>query len=327
MTRISIYGAGAIGGYLGAQLALTGVDVTLIARGAHLEAMQKHGLKLLIDGEERLAHPRCTADPAQVGPQDYVFITLKAPSVPGIVEDLLPLLGPETAVVTAVNGLPWWYFYQLEGPWQNYQLESIDPGGKQWRMIGPERAIGCVVYPATEVVAPGVIQHIDGNRFSLGEPNGEKSNRVTCLSQILQQAGFKAPIRNQIRNEIWVKLWGNLAFNPMSALTGATLDVIASDPGTRSVARAMMLEAQEIGEKLGVRFGVDIEQRIAGAEAVGAHKTSMLQDLERGRPMEIDALLTVVQELGRLVEVHTPIIDVVLALVKQRAQIAGCYSG
>lgn len=327
MTRISIYGAGAIGGYLGVQLALTGVDVTLIARGAHLEAMQKQGLKLLIDGEERLAHPRCTADPAKVGPQDYVFITLKAPSVPGIVENLLPLLGPETAVVTAVNGIPWWYFYQLEGPWRNYQLESIDPGGKQWRMIGPERAIGCVVYPATEVVAPGVIQHMAGNRFSLGEPNGEKSDRVTRLSQILQQASFKAPIRNQIRNEIWVKLWGNLAFNPISALTGATLDVIASDPGTRSVARAMMLEAQEIGEKLGVRFGVDIEQRIAGAEAVGAHKTSMLQDLERGRPMEIDALLTVVQELGRLVEVHTPIIDVVLALVKQRARIAGCYSG
>ncbi|MBI1878853.1 MAG: 2-dehydropantoate 2-reductase [Chloroflexi bacterium] len=325
MTRICIYGAGAIGGYLGVQLALAGEDVTMIARGAHLEAMQQHGAKLLIDGEERVAHPRLTADPAQAGPQDYVFITLKAPSVPAIVENLLPLLGPDTAVVTAVNGIPWWYFYQLAGPWQNYQLESVDPGGKQWRMIGPERTIGCVVYPATEVIAPGVIRHVDGNRFSLGEPNGEKSQRVTRLSQILQQAGFKALVRNQIRHEIWVKLWGNLAFNPISALTCATLNMIASDPGTRAVARAMMVEAQAIGDRLGVRFGVDIEQRIAGAEAVGAHKTSMLQDLERGRPMEIDALLTVVQELGRLVEVQTPIIDVVLALVKQRARVAGCY--
>jgi 2-dehydropantoate 2-reductase len=183
------------------------------------------------------------------------------------------------------------------------------------------------VYPATEVIAPGVIKHVEGNRFSLGEPNGEKSERVARLSQVLQQAGFKAPVRSQIRNEIWVKLWGNLAFNPISVLTCATLDVIASDPGTRAVARAMMLEAQAIGEKLGIRFGVDIEQRIDGAEAVGAHKTSMLQDLERGRPMEIDALLTVVQELGQLVEVQTPIIDVVLALVKQRARMAGCYWG
>lgn len=323
--QICLYGAGAIGGYLGVQLALAGADVTLIARGAHLEAMQKNGLKLLIDGEERLAHPRCTNDPAEVGPQDYVIITLKAPAVPGIVETMQPLLGPETAVVTAVNGIPWWYFYRLEGPWLNRRLESVDPGGKQWDMIGPERAIGCVVYPATEIAEPGVIRHIDGNRFSLGEPSGEKSERIGRLSQILTKAGFKAPIRAQIRNEIWVKLWGNLSFNPISALTHATLDVIATDPGTQAVARAMMLEAQAIGDKLGVRFGIDVEQRIAGAAAVGAHKTSMLQDLERGRPMEIDALLAVVQELGRLVEVKTPTIDIVLPLVQQRARVAGCY--
>lgn len=323
--RICLYGAGAIGGYLGVQLALAGVDVTLIARGPHLEAMQKNGLKLLIDGEERLAQPRCTNNPAEAGPQDYVVITLKAPSVPGIVEALQPLLGPETVVVTAVNGIPWWYFYRLEGPWLNHRLESVDPGGKQWAMIGPERAIGCVIYPATEIAEPGVIRHIDGNRFSLGEPSGEKSERVGRLSQILTKAGLKAPIRAQIRNEIWVKLWGNLSFNPISALTHATLDVIATDPGTQAVARAMMLEAQAIGDKLGVRFGVDIEQRIAGAAAVGAHKTSMLQDLERGRPMEIDALLTVVQELARLVELKTPTIDIVLPLIQQRARVAGCY--
>ncbi len=323
--RICIYGAGAIGGYLGVQLALAGEEVTLIARGPHLAAMQKNGLKLLIGDEERVAQPRSTNDPAEAGPQDYVIITLKAPSVPGIVDLIQPLLGPETAVVTAVNGIPWWYFYQLEGPWRDYRLKSVDPGGQQWEKIGPERVIGCVVYPATEVSEPGVIQHIDGNRFSLGEPGGEKSERVRQLSKALNKAGFKAPIRAQIRNEIWVKLWGNLTFNPISALTHATLDVIATDPGTQTVVRAMMLEAQTIGEKLGVRFGVDIDRRIAGAAAVGAHKTSMLQDLERGRSMEIDALLTVVQEMGRLVEVETPTIDVVLPLIQQRARVAGCY--
>ncbi len=323
MTRICIYGAGAIGGYLGEELARAGEDVTLITRGAHLEAMQRQGVRLLIKGEQRVAYPPCTSDPAEAGPQDYVFITLKAPSVPGVVERMQPLLGPQTAVVWGVNGLPWWYFYQLEGPWKNYQLQSVDPGAVQWSGIGPERILGCVVYPAVEVAAPGVIRHIEGNRFSLGEPGGEKSERVTRLSQALQKAGFKAPVRSQIRNEIWVKLWGNLAFNPISVLTCATLDVIAADPGTRSVVRVMMQEAKEIGEKLGVRFGVDTEQRIAGAGAVGAHKTSMLQDLERGRPLEIDALVTAVQELGRLVGVSTPAIDTVLALVKLRARMAG----
>ena len=323
--RICIYGAGAIGGYLGAQLALAGLDVSLIARGAHLAAMQAHGVKLLIDGEERVARPVCMDDPAELGPQDYVFITLKAPSVPGVLEKMQPLLGADTAVVTAVNGIPWWYFYQLAGPWQDHQLRSIDPDGKQWQLIGPERAIGCVVYPAAEVIEPGVIRHVNGNRFSLGEPDGTKTERVAQLSRVLQQAGFKAPIRNQIRNEIWVKLWGNLSFNPISVLTHATLDVIASDPGTRRIVEAMMLEARQIGEQLGARFGIDVEQRIDGAGAVGAHKTSMLQDLERGRTMEIDALLTVVQEMGRLVDVRTPVIDVVLSLVQQRARTAGCY--
>ena len=323
--RICIYGAGAIGGYLGVQLARAGEEVTLIARGPHLKAMQTEGLKLRIGGEEHLAHPTCTNDPAEVRSQDYVIITLKAPSIPGIVDTIRPLLGPETAVVTAYNGIPFWYFYRLEGAWRDHRLESVDPRGEQWEKIGPERAIGCVVYPATEVSEPGVIQHIDGDRFSVGEPSGEKTDRVKKLSDSLRRAGLKAPLRAHIRNEIWVKLWGNLCFNPISALTLATLDVIATQPGTRTVARAMMLEAQAIGEKLGVRFGVDVERRIAGAAAVGAHKTSMLQDLERGRPMEIDALLTVVQEMGRLVEVDTPTIDVVLPLLQQRARIAGCY--
>ncbi len=322
--RICIYGAGAIGGYLGVQLTLAGEDVTLIARGPHLAAMRQNGLKLLIDGEERVAHPRCTDDPAEAGPQDYVIVTLKAHSVPGVVDVMQPLLGPDTAVVTATNGIPWWYFYGLEGQWRDHRLESVDPGGTQWDEIGPERAIGCVVYPATEVAEPGVIRHLDGNRFTLGEPTGDKTERVQALSQALISAGFRAPVRD-IRDELWVKLWGNLTFNPISALTLETLDVVATDPGTRGVARAMMLEAQAIGEKVGVRFKVDVDRRIDGAAAVGAHRTSMLQDLDKGRPMEIDALVSAVQEMGRLVDLPTPTVDVVLALVRQRARAAGCY--
>jgi 2-dehydropantoate 2-reductase len=322
--RICIYGAGAIGTYLGVDLTLAGEDVTLIARGTHLEAMQRNGAKLLIDGEERVAHPRCTSDPAEVGPQDYVIVALKSHSVPGVVDTMQPLLGPDTAVVTATNGVPWWYFYELEGPWEGHRLDSVDPGGVQWDGIGPERAIGCVVYPATEVVEPGVVRYVEGNRFTLGEPSGEKTERVRALSEAFIAAGFRAPVRD-IRDEIWLKLWGNLSFNPISALTQATLDVVATDEGTQGVARSMMLEAREIGEKLGVRFKVDVERRIDGAAAVGAHRTSMLQDLDRGRPMEIDALVGAVQEMGRLVGVATPTIDTVLALVKQRARVAGCY--
>jgi len=322
--RICIYGAGAIGGYLGVQLALAGEDVTLIARGPHLAAMQQNGLKLLIDGEERVAHPRCTDDPSDLGPQDYVIVTLKAHSVAGVVDVMQPLLGPDTAVVTATNGVPWWYFYGLEGEWKDRRLESVDPAGVQWEKIGPERAIGCVVYPATEVAEPGVIRHLNGNRFTLGEPTGEKTERVKALSQALISAGFRAPVRD-IRDELWVKLWGNLTFNPISALTLETLDVVATDPGTRGVAKAMMIEAQAIGEKLGVRFKVEVDRRIDGAAAVGAHRTSMLQDLDKGRPMEIDALVSAVQEMGGLVDLPTPTIDVVLALVRQRARAAGCY--
>lgn len=322
--RICIYGAGAIGGYLGVQLSLAGEDVTLIARGPHLEAMQKNGVRLRIDGEERIAHPRCTSDPTEAGEQDYVIVTLKAHSAPAVVDAMQPLLGPDTAVVSAVNGVPWWYFHRLEGPWEGTRLRSVDPDDVQWSGIGPERAIGCVVYPATEVVEPGVIQHLDGNRFSLGEPSGDKTERVLALAGALKGAGFRAPVR-RIRDELWVKLWGNLCFNPISALTLETLDTVATDPGTRAVSRAMMLEAQAIGEKLGVRFPIDVDKRIDGAAAVGAHRTSMLQDLERGRAMEIDALVTAVQEMGRLVDEPTPTIDTVLALVQQRGRVAGAY--
>jgi len=325
--KIAIYGAGAIGGYLGARLALAGADVTLIARGPHLAAMREKGLTLRSGDEERVAEVRATDDPAEVGPQDHVVMTLKAHSVPGVVEPMQALLGPDTSVVWAVNGVPWWYFHGLGEAWEGTRLEAVDPGGVLWDGIGPERAIGCVVYPAAEVPEPGVVAVIEGERFSLGEPTGERTDRVKALSAALIEAGLKAPVRPRIRDEIWVKLWGNLSFNPISALTHATLDTICTEPGTRAVARAMMVEAQSIAETLGVKFSIDVDKRIEGGAQVGAHKTSMLQDLERGRPMEIDALVTAVQEMGRLTEVSTPTIDTVLALVQQRAREAGCYGG
>ena len=325
--KICIYGAGAIGGYLGAGLALQGADVTLIARGPHLAAMQKNGLKLIRDGEEQIANVRAFEDPADAGPQDYVIVTLKAHSVPPIAEKFASLFHNDTAVVWGVNGIPWWYFYGLQGEHADRRIDCLDPGNVLWDNLGPERMIGCAVYPAAEVPEPGVIQHVEGDRFSLGEPSGKKTDRIQALSVALIEAGFKAPIRPQIRNELWVKLWGNLSFNPISALTHATLETIGTDTGTREIARRMMLEGQAIGEALGVRFAVDVEKRINGAVDVGEHKTSMLQDLERGRPMEIDALVAAVQEMGRMVGIETPYIDAVLALVRQRAREAGCYVG
>ena len=325
MTRICIFGAGAIGGYLGAKLAQTEAAVSLVARGPHLAAIRTKGLTL-IEGEER-STVRLTAeeDPAALGPQDFVIVTLKAHSLPPIVDRLQPLLGPETAVVFAVNGVPWWYFYGLTGENENRRLESVDPGGRIWDGIGPERAIGCVVYPAAEVSEPGVVRHLDGDRFSLGEPSGERSERLRQLSQILIAAGIKAPQRPRLRDEIWIKLWGNCSLNPVSALTGGTVEEICRDPETRAVIRAIMVEAQAVGEALGARFAIDVDKRLAGAEAVGAHRTSMLQDLEKGRPMEVDALVGAVQELARLTGAPTPTLDTVLALVKQRARLAGCY--
>jgi 2-dehydropantoate 2-reductase len=323
--KICIYGAGAIGGMLGAQLALAGEEVTLIGRGPHLAAIQAGGLKLRTDSKELLARPKATSDPREAGPQDCVIVTLKAHSVAAIATAMQPLLGPETAVVTAMNGVPWWYFYKLAGPHEGYRIRSVDPDGTLWRLIPGERCLGCVVYPAAEVVAPGVVEHYYGNRFMLGEPDGSKSARATRLSDALTRAGFKAPVRPRIRDDIWVKLWGNLSFNPVSALTTGTLAGIANDPGTRAVVRRMMVEAEAIGTALGVKFGVDIDTRIGWAADIGEHRTSMLQDLELGRPMEIDALVSAVAEMGDLVGVDTPFIDAVLALVIQRARMAGCY--
>ncbi|MBB5689828.1 2-dehydropantoate 2-reductase [Roseomonas alkaliterrae] len=324
--RLCIFGAGAIGGLMAARLAAKGdVEVTVIARGPHLAAMQAHGLKLLSEGSETVVRPRCVASAAEAGVQDYVVVTLKAHSLPGAAAQMQPLLGPETAVVSAVNGVPWWYFHGLGGPHEGRVVESVDPGGVVSALLPPARAIGCIVYPAAEVIAPGVIEHTYGDRFSLGEPDGSRSPRAQRLSEALIAAGFKAPVRPRIRDELWVKLWGNLAFNPISALTTATLDVLIADDGQRGVARAMMLEGQRVAEALGVRFAIDVDKRIAGAAEVGAHKTSMLQDLERGRPMEIEALLGAVVELADLVGEPAPTCRTVLALVRARAKAAGCW--
>jgi 2-dehydropantoate 2-reductase len=325
--KICVFGAGAIGGYMGVKLAQAGADVSLVARGPHLAAMKSNGLKLIEEGgEETVVSVTASDNPADLGAQDYIIVTLKAHSVPPIVDKMKPLIGPNTTIVSGVNGVPWWYFHKIGGEHEGTRLESVDPGNAQWDGFGPDQVLGCVVYPAAEVIEPGVVKHIEGNRFSLGEPDGSKSERATALSQALSSAGLKAPVRPRLRDEIWVKLWGNLSFNPISALTHATLDVLCTDPGTRAVAKGMMLEAQEIAEALGVKFPIDVERRIDGGAAVGAHRTSMLQDLDQGRPMEIDALVGSVQELGRVVNVPTPTIDTVLALVQLRARTAGLYS-
>lgn len=323
--KICIYGAGAIGGYMAVMLKRGGADVSLIARGPHLQAIKDHGLTVRIDGEEIVEHMTASDDPAAIGPQDYVIVALKAHQAWETASALSPLLHDKTAVVTAQNGLPWWYFHGLDPAYANLRLQSVDPGNRQWNAIGPERVIGCTVYPAAEIVEPGVIQHIYGNQFGLGEPDRSNSERVTNLASALEAGGLKARLYDDIRDDIWLKLWGNLCFNPISALTGATLDVVATEPGTRALARGMMLEAQEVAEHFGASFRVDVDRRINGAAKVGAHRTSMLQDASRGRPIELDALLTSVQEMGRLANFETPFIDSVLALAQQMGRVKGIY--
>jgi len=320
--RIAIYGAGAIGAYLGAHLAEAGEDVTLIARGPHLEAMRANGL-LLIEGEtERSLRLPSTANPHDAGPQDYVVLAMKAHQVAPALEGIRALLGPDTAVVTAQNGIPWWYFYGMPGPHRNRRLESVDPGGRIWDAIGPERALGCVVYPACEIAEPGVVRHIEGDRFTLGEPDGSRSTRVESLAKAMIRGGLKAPVRARIRGELWLKLWGNVAFNPISALTRATLEEICRDRATRKYVRDVMLEAQAVARALGEEMAVDVEQRIQGAQNVGAHRTSMLQDLEHGREMEIEAIVGAVAELARITGVETPALDGLYAIVKLAARLA-----
>jgi len=316
--KLAIFGAGAIGGYMGARLAAKGdVDVTLIARGPHLEAMQRDGLRLIeADGSEIVTHPNVLADTRQAGPQTYVVLAVKAHSIQPALDAIAPLLGPETAVVTAQNGVPWWYFHGLEGPHAGRRLETVDPGGRIWDSISPQRVIGCVVYPACEIEVPGVIRHTDDNRFSLGEPDGSRSERAAALAKALIDAGLRAPLRNRIRGEIWVKLWGNVALNPLSALTRATLAQICGEPITRAFARSVMLEVQAVAEALGEKMVVGVDDRLNGAAEVGEHKTSMLQDLELGRQMEVDAIISAVVELARVTGVETPYLDTLDGMVR-----------
>ncbi len=316
--KICIFGAGSIGGYLGARLAHAGEPVTLIARGANLAAIRERGVTLIeSDGTTLNAHPAlATDDPSVAGAHDVVIVAVKAHQLPAVAPTLRPLFHDETIVVPAQNGIPWWYFQRHGGPFEGRRIESVDPDGVIAANIETERIIGCVVYPATELDAPGIIRHIEGDRFTLGELDGSRSERVQRLSQILARAGLKAPVRPRIRTDIWIKLWGNLAFNPVSALTRATLIDICRHPQARALIVAMMEEGQAVAERLGVTFGITIDQRIAGAEQVGAHKTSMLQDIEAGRATEVDALVGAVAELGRLADVPTPHIDAIYAAVK-----------
>lgn len=318
--KICIFGAGAIGSYLGAKLAKlprSEVEVTLIARGKQLEALQTQGLKLEENGsQEIIDNFVATDDVNAIEPQDGIFVTVKAQSVTKLAPSLPALYGAETMVVTAQNGIPWWYFRKTGSEYENRQIRAVDPDGTIETNIPIERVIGCVVYPATELVAPGVVRHIEGDRFSLGELDGTKSHRVKELAKVLQQAHLKAPVRTQIRNELWIKLWGNLAFNPISALTGATLERICEYSLTRELASNMMLEAKAIAEKLDVKFSISLEQRIEGARQVGAHKTSMLQDVEAGRITEIDALVGAVIEMGELTDTPTPHLSSIYASVK-----------
>jgi 2-dehydropantoate 2-reductase len=324
--KICIFGAGAIGGYLAVELSLAGHDVCAVARGEHLKAIQKNGLKLIIGGKEKVAKLPASDNPADFGRQDYVICALKAHQSHESATQFAPLLGPDTAMVTAMNGIPWWYFYKEGGKFDGRHLESVDPGALQWKHIGPERAIGCVVDPACEVVAPGVIEHHEFNRFIIGEPDGSRSERVVKLAEALTAANFDAPIRDAIRWNVWLKLWGNVCFNPISALTHATLDRITTEPGLRSVCKNAMLETKAVTEALNVSIPEEmLERRLDVASKVVGHKMSMLQDLERHRSMEIDALVTAVQELGRLTGVPTPTVDVLLALVQERGREAGLY--
>ena len=316
--KICIVGAGATGGYLGVKLINAGLDVSLVARGAHLAAMKKKGLILRENGKETTCLPKCSDTMEELGKMDFIFITLKAYSINGLAKEISTMFHENTSVISAYNGIPWWYFFDTEGQFKNYRIKCIDPENIQWNVITPERIIGCVVYPATEIIEPGVIKHIEGNRFSLGEPSGLQSERILRISKAMASADLKAPVRKNIRQEIWMKLIGNLAFNPLSVITGETLDVLLLNEVNKIKAYDAMKEASSIMDKLNVPLSVSIDQRIEGAAKVGSHKTSMLQDYERGKELELDALVVAVKEIADLLDIKTPTIDKILHTVKEK---------
>ncbi len=316
--KICIVGAGATGGYLGVKLINAGFDVSLVARGAHLTAMKKKGLTLIENDKEITCSPKCSDSMKELGKMDFIFITLKAYSINGLVEEISTMFDENTSVISAYNGIPWWYFFGAEGQFKNYRIKCIDPENIQWNVITPERIIGCVVYPATEIIEPGVIKHIEGNRFSLGEPNGAQTERISRISKAMARADLKAPVRKNIRQEIWMKLIGNLAFNPLSVITGETLDVLLLNEENKKTAYEAMKEATSIMDKLNVPMSISIDQRIEGAAKVGSHKTSMLQDYERGKELELDALVVAVKEIADLLGIKTPTIDRILHTVTEK---------
>jgi 2-dehydropantoate 2-reductase len=311
--RMAVVGAGAIGAYVGCSLARGGADVHLVARGDNLKAMQEKGVKVLSPRGDFSAKPPATDDPSEIGPVDIIFLGLKANSYATAGPLLEPLMHEETAVVAAQNGIPWWYFHGLEGPYEGRRIEAVDPGGAVSKVIPPERAIGCVVYPGTELAEPGVVRHLEGTRFPIGEPDGSMSERCREFSEAMIAGGLKCPVEENIRDEIWVKLMGNAVFNPLSVLTGATLSAICKHPGTRELSARMMAEALEIANALGARPSVSIERRLAGAERVGEHKTSTLQDYEAGKPLELAAIIDAVVELADLTGVEAPSLRAIAA--------------
>ena len=323
--KICIFGGGSIGGLLAVNLEKIGINVSVIARGQHLEVMKKNGLTLINSlGEETSFIVNCTDDPNSLGIQDYLFITIKSPALLPSLENLKPLVGKNTTIITCMNGIPHWYFHKLDNKYANYKITCLDADLLIDSILPPDNIVGSVVYPACEIVKPGTIKHIAGNRFSLGEPDGSESDRLKFISEILKKAGFRAPIQKNIRDEIWLKLIGNLSFNPISALTGATLEQICNDQGTEAIVKEMMIEAKTIAEKLGAKINMSIEKRIDGARKVGAHKTSMLQDIEAGKPIEINSIIVAVRELGELTNSPTPNINTILNLTIQKAKLIGC---
>ncbi|MEU6323516.1 2-dehydropantoate 2-reductase [Streptomyces sp. NPDC047009] len=304
--KIAVLGAGAIGAYVGAALHRGGAEVHLIARGEHLRAMRAHGVHVRSPRGDFVARPHATDDPAEIGPVDYVFLGLKAHSYPSSGPLVAPLLGDRTAVVAGQNGIPWWYFHKLAGPYEGLKIEAVDPGGATSKVLPPERAIGCVVYPATVIESPGVIRHLEGTRFSIGEPSGEVSERCTALSEAMVAGGLKCPVESNLRDDIWIKLMGNVAFNPISALTRATMAEICRHPLTRRLVAQLMEETLDIAARVGSRPAISIEKRLRGAEGVGDHKTSMLQDLEAGKQLELDAIVTAVVEMADISGAEAP---------------------
>lgn len=318
--KFLIAGAGAIGAYIGARMARAGMDVTLYARGPHLRMMHEHGVRVKsIDGDFE-ARPKIAATLEDVGPVDVVFLTVKAHGLPQLAPRLAPVLGPDTIVVSTQNGVPWWYFQGFGSALEGTRLERVDPGGIVSAAIEPRRVVGSIVYFATEIVQPGVIQHTEGNRISLGEPDGTRSDRCRRIAEALIASGLRCPITARIRHEIWVKILGNLAFNPISALTRATVVQMTRDPEVSALVRNIMREAEEVARKLGLELPISIDQRMAGAEKVGEHKTSMLQDLESGRPMELEAVVGAVVELGERLNLPMTHTRTVYACTKLLAQ-------